>query len=194
MDVVNRLLVGAAVWALLVAGPVLALNAAAQDQPNAVSNVAPAAGISVDEMPDVMRGAYILSIQEALKAHGYHVGPIDGVVGSKTKGAIRQYQRDAGLPVDGVPTKELLDHLYFAQPKVMARRATSAESSRLVLDIQTELQKRGYYQGRLDGLIGPATRAAIEAFQADAGLPVDGNLGSGILADLQAADPTIKRY
>ena len=151
-----------------------------------------AAGTRVDEMPPQMRQAYIVGIQEELLAHGYHVGPIDGVIGKKTKGAIRQYQRDAELAVDGVATKELLDHLKFALPKVYAR-GTVADSTPLITEIQIELQRRGYYQGSVDGRTGPLTRAAVAAFQTDAGLSVTGDVGSGLLNDLRAADPSIRR-
>ncbi len=146
----------------------------------------------VDEMPPQMRRAYILGIQEELEAHGYFVGEKDAVIGKRTKGAIRLYQRDAGLPVDGVATKELLDHLKFSAPKVKAR-ARTAKPSQLVADIQTELQRRGYYQGSLDGLIGPMTRAAVEQFELDSGLPPTGKVGSGLLNELKAADPSIRR-
>ena len=151
-----------------------------------------AAGTRVDEMPPQMRQAYIVGIQEELLAHGYHVGPIDGVIGKKTKGAIRQYQRDAALHVDGVATKELLDHLKFALPKVYAR-GTVTQPTPLVSDIQAALQERGYYQGAVDGRNGPLTRAAIAGFQQDAGLAVTGSVGSGVLNDLRSADPSIRR-
>ena len=65
-------------------------------------------------------------IQEELAAHGYAPGPPDGLPGPRTTRAIRAYQRDAGLPVDGVATKELLDHLKFVLPKVYARHAPPA--------------------------------------------------------------------
>ena len=70
--------------------------------------------IPVDAMPPVNRAAYIAGIREELAAHGYDPGPLDA--------AIRAYQHDAGLPVDGVATKELLDHLKFVLPKVYAAR------------------------------------------------------------------------
>ena len=146
----------------------------------------------VDEMPPQMQRAYILGIQEELEAHGYFVGEKDAVIGKRTKGAIRLYQRDAGLPVDGVATKELLDHLKFSSPKVKARKST-AKPSPLVTEIQTELQRRGYYQGALDGLIGPMTRTAVEQFELDSGLPPTGNVGSGLLNELKAADQSIRR-
>jgi len=159
----------------------------------------------VEDMAPRIRRAYILSIQEELVAHGYHVGPVDGANGSKTKGAIRQYQRDAGLPVDGVATKELLDHLKFALPKVYARNAEAPSaapskevseapaSDRYVRDVQYELRLRGYYQGPLDGLDGPRTRDAIRQYQEDAGLDVTGAIDSGLVAELQNADPSIQR-
>ncbi len=44
----------------------------------------------------------IRQTQEALKTLGYQPGPVDGVSGPKTQGAIRKFQSDAGLPVSGV--------------------------------------------------------------------------------------------
>ncbi|MDH3475705.1 MAG: peptidoglycan-binding protein [Rhodospirillales bacterium] len=77
----------------------------------------------VEAMPPVMARAYVVGIQEELFAHGYDPGLVDGVVGRRTVRAIRAYQRDAGLPADGVASKELLDHLMFVLPKVYAGRA-----------------------------------------------------------------------
>ena len=186
-----------------IAGLVLSAAGAGAAPPAAALDVRPplpvraGTGTSVDDMAPGIRRAYIVGIQEELVAHGYRAGAADGVVGRKTRGAIRRYQRDAGLPVDGEATKELLDHLKFALPKVHASRTPArapATSSQLVLDIQTELQRRGYYQGRLDGLTGPGTRGAIEQFQRDAGLVVTGYVGSGLLNELRAADPGIRRF
>ena len=41
---------------------------------------------------------------------------------------------------------------------------------RVIADVQTELQQMGYYQGEVDGLLGPLTRQALTAYQADQGL------------------------
>ena len=40
--------------------------------------------------------------------------------------------------------------------------------------LQTDLQVAGYYTGKVDGVYGPQTVAAVEALQEDAGLPVTG--------------------
>jgi hypothetical protein len=41
---------------------------------------------------------------------------------------------------------------------------------RVIADVQAELQQMGYYQGEVDGLLGPLTRQALTGYQADQGL------------------------
>jgi murein L,D-transpeptidase YcbB/YkuD len=52
--------------------------------------------------------------------------------------------------------------------------------------IQQALQGAGYYKGALDGKVGPNTRAAIKAFQADNGLTADGVCGRKTWAQLKS--------
>ncbi|MGN6514582.1 MAG: lytic murein transglycosylase [Rhizomicrobium sp.] len=49
--------------------------------------------------------------QTDLQKLGYDVGTIDGVLGRKTKAALRIYQKSKGLPADGFPTVEMLGRL-----------------------------------------------------------------------------------
>jgi hypothetical protein len=44
----------------------------------------------------------------------------------------------------------------------------------VIINVQRALQQLGYYAGALTGSLGPATRAAISAYQQDAGLIVTG--------------------
>lgn len=52
-------------------------------------------------------------------------------------------------------------------------------------EIQTALKKAGYYNGAIDGKIGPRTKKAIEDFQRDKGLKVDGKVGPKTWAELE---------
>jgi len=44
-------------------------------------------------------------------------------------------------------------------------------------DIQQALKNANLYEGKIDGIIGPNTRSAIEAFQSQNGLKRDGKVG-----------------
>ncbi len=55
-----------------------------------------------------------LATQEALLALEYDIGDIDGIIGAKTRAAIRDYQRAEGLKVDGKPSSVLLENMLKA--------------------------------------------------------------------------------
>lgn len=149
---------------------------------------------TVDQMPPGMANAYVRGIQEELAIHGYRPGAVDGIAGARTVRAIRAYQRDAGLPVNGLATKELLDHLKFALPKVYASPERSGASRMLIREVQQHLSARGYYGSSIDGVVGPATRSAARQFQSDAGLPVNGVINKRLLSQLKLADRAIRAY
>lgn len=146
------------------------------------------------QMPPGMANAYVRGIQEELTGHGYRPGPVDGVAGARTVRAIRAYQRDAGLPVNGLATKELLDHLKFSLPKVYANPTQSGASRALISDVQQHLSARGYYRSAIDGVVGPGTREAARRFQTDAGLPITGVIDRRLLSQLKLADRGIRAY
>ncbi|MHA7875399.1 lytic murein transglycosylase [Roseivivax sp.] len=62
----------------------------------------PAPGLSGEEM---------VRLQEKLQARGYDVGGADGILGAGTRAAVRDVQRELGLPADAWPTRELLNRL-----------------------------------------------------------------------------------
>jgi glycosyltransferase involved in cell wall biosynthesis len=58
---------------------------------------------------------------------------------------------------------------------------------RVTVDVQEQLQRAGYYDGPIDGVLGPMTREAIAAFQADNGLAVTSAIDEPTLATLGIA-------
>jgi lytic murein transglycosylase len=50
-------------------------------------------------------------LQELLKARGFDIGEPDGIVGPRTADAVREFQRGAGLPVDGYAGARVLEAL-----------------------------------------------------------------------------------
>ena len=53
----------------------------------------------------------------------------------------------------------------------------SAVEKSSIQDIQQALKNINLYEGKIDGILGPNTRKAIEAFQSQNGLKVDGKVG-----------------
>jgi peptidoglycan hydrolase-like protein with peptidoglycan-binding domain len=55
--------------------------------------------------------ALVVLIQDRLDRAGYNPGPVDGRFGSRTEAALREFERDAGLPVTGTPNRTALTAL-----------------------------------------------------------------------------------
>lgn len=60
----------------------------------------------------------IKHVQEKLNAKGYSCGHADGVIGKKTKAAIRDYQKDHGFKITGTINKALLSALNIKAIKI----------------------------------------------------------------------------
>lgn len=59
----------------------------------------------------VVEVAMVREVQADLQRQCYDVGSIDGLLGPRTRAAIRQYQERNGLLVDGMTSPALQDHL-----------------------------------------------------------------------------------
>lgn len=57
------------------------------------------------------RGEEVRQIQTKLKSLGYYTGSVDGIFGSATQSAVRSFQRDRGLSVDGIAGPKTLSAL-----------------------------------------------------------------------------------
>ncbi len=84
------------------------------------------------------------------------------------------------LPIEVAPVTQ----------SAIATMPTAITSSTIDLNreqqIQTALKNAGFYQGKIDGKIGPKTKQAIEQFQANQGLKVDGKVGPKTWAAMQS--------
>ena len=117
---------------------------------------------------------------------------VDGVFGKGTEAAVRTFQRQQGLTVDGVVGKATWDRLYRqfrsiqsdngipnAYPGTPLRQGAKGQKVRLM---QFWLKiARTMYQSlapvTVDGVFGAATGAAVERFQRYFGLTADGVVG-----------------
>ena len=130
---------------------------------------APAAAFTNPQIP---------GLQVALRAHGYDPGPIDGIVGPKTAGAVRAFQRRSGIHADGLAgprTRVRLGRL--GGPLFGARTLTRGGIGWDVSVLQFLLARRGFAPSHLNGNFGRGTERAVRGFQRALGLAADGIAG-----------------
>jgi peptidoglycan hydrolase-like protein with peptidoglycan-binding domain len=141
------------------------------------------------------RGKAVKQLQRFLTALGYRAGPVDGVLGSLTVGAVRAFQEGRGINPDGVvgaTTRRQIKQVAKAMPAMpvldpQGRIIRPGYRGEDVKDLQQLLDLAGFDPGPLDGVYGERTQGAVEAFQAAyGGLRVDGKLGPGTREALAA--------
>lgn len=64
-----------------------------------------------DRDPAPLRHVEVRDLQRLLNGLGFEAGPIDGLVGPGTRGAIRRFQAAQGVPADGHADPALLSHV-----------------------------------------------------------------------------------
>ncbi len=93
------------------------------------------------------------------------------IVGAFGAVALAQQAQPASPPPQGTQaTRHQTTSIVKPMPKPVK------VTPKVVRNAQTELQKRGYNPGAIDGVYGPQTRAAVLKFQADKALPQTGDL------------------
>ena len=103
-----------------------------------------------------------------------------------TDEAVRLFQQDRGVPVDGVVGAETFRRLEEARWRLGDRMLVYSPGHLLagddVRDLQSQLSHMGFDCGRVDGVFGPATDAAVREFQRGVGARPDGMCGPDTFA------------
>ena len=71
-----------------------------------------------------------------------------------------------------------------------AAAPAQVKSDPAVEEVQATLKELNFYAGEVDGIVGPATRKAIETYQAKMGMAVTGKVDEDLLDQLGAATVT----
>jgi peptidoglycan hydrolase-like protein with peptidoglycan-binding domain len=135
----------------------------------------------------------LINVQMALSDLGYVVGTPDGLIGPKSRAAIRAYQADSGIPTSGEPSRALYEKLQASvtqrsgQAAQPVQQPASAVSDAMITEAQTELRRRGYSISAITGSVNTETVAAVREYQSDAHLPVDGAITDALLQQLRPA-------
>lgn len=131
-------------------------------------------------------GKQVRLAQARLKQLGYYNGEIDSKYGYSTFQAVRKFQSNNGLKVDGVIGRLTVTVLYgddvvtskgIPIVSALAVRIAYGDSGPAVDLIQKRLKTLRHYSGALDGKFGYGTTQAVRSFQRWNKLAVDGIVG-----------------
>lgn len=150
------------------------------------------------------RGEDVAALQSRLNELKYNAGTADGIFGSLTENAVRNFQRDRGLAVDGIAGSQTINALFAGvsvppanDPGIQNPPSTGGGSSNPITStlrrgskgsqvtaLQNKLNALGYNCGPADGIFGQATYNAVVNFQKTNNLTADGIVGPATAAKL----------
>ncbi|OCQ98925.1 cell wall-binding protein [Nostoc sp. MBR 210] len=104
------------------------------------------------------RGEAVRMLQEQLIKAGYLQGEPNGYFGSYTSDAVRRFQADNYLAASGIAGPTTRARLY-------SKVSNAPKSDFSVLEIQRRLRDKGFYKGKLNGVMAEDTRKAIKQAQ-----------------------------
>lgn len=125
---------------------------------------------------------------DALVSFAYNIGSINQLTANGTRdkttiaNKILEYNKAGGKVLNGLVKRRKAEQALFLTPtKETAKVATTLKlgsKGQAVQELQEALIARHYTLGKADGDFGQKTKAAVLAFQKDAGLTQDGIVGS----------------
>jgi hypothetical protein len=122
--------------------------------------------------------ARVAAVQVALRAHGFDPGPVDGVRGPQTVGALAAFQRMRKLPADGrLDARTRRAFGVHGRPLLGQRELAVGAVGWDVAVLEFRLRRYGLPPRAVDGRFTRATAAALRRFQSRYGLVPDGIAG-----------------
>ena len=120
------------------------------------------------------QGNFVYLLQFILNQYGYNLS-VDGIFGSRTLNAVRDFQRNNSLSVDGLVGTNTWRTLLTLSPYPLLREG---DRGAYVTFLQQLLESNLYPVGGIDGIFGSRTLSAVRNFQSANGLTVDGLVGN----------------
>jgi hypothetical protein len=111
----------------------------------------------------------VQQVQKRLAQNGYDCGPANGRLNRQTQNAIKKFQQDRNIRVDGKVSVALRDYIknIFPVSETSVQPATSSKDKIKVMKLQHWLRYLGYDPGPVNGVMSAKTKEAIKLYQLD---------------------------
>jgi N-acetylmuramoyl-L-alanine amidase len=141
-------------------------------------------------------GPAVDQIIDLLKRIGLLADEVGSAYDEPVELAVRAFQQQRGLTVDGVVGPLTFRRLDEARWRLGDRILTHLPGNLMAGDDVYTLQRRllglGFRVGRVDGYFGPETAGAVREFQQNVGIPPDGTCGPATLKALTRLRPMVE--
>ena len=135
----------------------------------------------------------IVRLQVELNNAGFKTGGADGHFGSKTRSALKEYQKNRGLEVTGYADAVTWSSINRESGGMRAGASIPKGSSGTqVRYLQQALIGLGYLSDAADGKYGGLTTDAVRQYQDAYGLSVDGSAGPDTMTSLRNSISTLQ--
>jgi len=126
------------------------------------------------------------NLYAAHRSHASHGSHRSGSGGSRapTPRPTPSPQQTAPTPPAYVPSPQVQPNQGTTTGTVTAPKPSQQQTSMMVVRVQAALMRLGFYQGDIDGSLGPNTRAAIRAYQTKQGIKQTGRMDLDTLTRL----------
>jgi len=132
----------------------------------------------------------IAELQQKLDILGYFdYYEYTNYYGDKTEAAVRKFQEEYGLKVDGIAGKQTISYIKAKVKQIQLAKEKEEAEKQLAASIQQNLKSLGLYTGDITSVIDEATKEAIKAFQEKEGLDVTGEADDNTIARLNELFP-----
>ncbi len=171
------------------------------------NNVKPVEGVEVDKdqnnaLSYGKTNNDIKALQRRLKQLGYFDHNVTGYFGDATRDAVKDFQRNNKLSVNGVVNDATLEKLdsdsaiaangkpldsdEVDEDVVGGEEIAYGKSNDSIKAVQRRLKELGYFKNSVTGYFGDATREAVMAFQSRNGLSSNGKVNSATMNKLNS--------
>ena len=167
------------VWTISSAQPTSETSYRVTPPPTSAPTATPTGTLQLGSTGDAVKG-----VQQKLKSLGFYRGSVDGDFGEGTENAVKEFQKQYGLTVDGKVGTQTLVSLQLGYddapvttppppapaPETFTDTAIPSKMSvgskgNCVIKLQQALKAEGVYSGAEDGYFGDSTKIAVMEYQ-----------------------------